>query len=158
MWREISALWTSLGDGAYLHLLLEPLPLYGTALGLLLLLGSLVLKDVKLRLVALGMIALACFSVWPATTMRRQTEPSVLQVTDSAYHPLIQAQTLRREGASWLYYALGVTSLAAAALGHRGKGALVMMCLLLLGPVVVMHALYLHKKECEVFHRNLVQP
>ena len=34
MWRELTTLWQSICDPEYLHLLLEPLPLYGLGIGL----------------------------------------------------------------------------------------------------------------------------
>ena len=35
MWQELTTLWQSIRDPEYLHLLIEPLPLYGLGLGLI---------------------------------------------------------------------------------------------------------------------------
>ena len=40
MWRELLELWQSVRDPEYAHLLLESLPLYGLALGLVMLLTA----------------------------------------------------------------------------------------------------------------------
>ena len=158
MWNELSALWTSLGDAEYSHLLLEPLPLYGIALGLVFLVGGYLIKDIRARFFALGIIAACSFSVGPYAFMRSKSMPDVLKITDAAYHPLIQAQAERRLSTRWLYYTIGVISIAAAAIGHRGKGLYLVGLVIILGSAGVVHSLWLHKKECEVFHRNLISP
>jgi hypothetical protein len=158
MWSELKALWTSLGDAEYSHLLLESLPLYGLALGWVFLLGGYVIKDIRARLFALAIIAACSFSVGPYSAMRAKSMPDVLKVTDAAYHPLIQAQTERRTSSRWLYYTIAGVSIAAAALGHRGKGLFLIGVVVVLTSIGVIHSLWLHKKECEVFHRNLVSP
>lgn len=158
MWQELSALWKSLGDAEYSHLLLEPLPLFGLALGLVFLVVGYIIKDVRARLVALIMIAACCASVGPYSTIRTRAMPDVLKVTDEAYHPLIQQQTERRASSAWLYYMIAAVSVLAALLGHRSKGLALVAAVVVFGSIGLMHSLWLHKKECEIFHRNLIKP
>ncbi len=155
MWQELNRLWSGVRDPEYLHLLLEPLPLYGLGIGLLFLIAAQLAGESKSRLLALLVITASCASVWPYQELREQATPRILATRDPALGPLIRAQTERRERCNWAYYAmagLGAVTLAALLAG-KGKpllalaaaGALALFCL----------SVWLHQKECEVYHRNI---
>ncbi len=155
MWEELNRVWQGLRDAEYLHLLLEPLPLYGLAFGLLVLLVAHLAGESKSRLLALLLITASCASVWPYQELRRQATPRILATRDPALGPFIREQTERREACDWAYYAmaaLGAVTLAARLAGKgrvllalTAAGALALLCL----------SIWLHQKECEVYHRNI---
>ena len=63
--RELSNLWQSLDDPEYLHLLLEPLPLFGLGIGLIFVVAGLLMAQPQMKLLALIVIVLSCASVQP---------------------------------------------------------------------------------------------
>ena len=61
--RELNQLWSSLQDPEYLHLLLEPLPVFGFALGMIFLVAGLIMNQNKTRMLALVVIIASAGSV-----------------------------------------------------------------------------------------------
>ena len=157
MWQELNQLWTSLGDAEYLHLLLEPLPLYGVGFGLVFLLVTHLAGEGKGLLLSLLLIGASAASVWPYHHLREEAMPRVLATRDTALVPLIQEQTQRRAAVEWAYYAVaGVAALALVARAG-GKGRSLITLTLVGGAALFCLSLWLHKKECEVYHRNIIK-
>lgn len=155
MWRELNRLGQGLSDPEYLHLLLEPLPLYGVAAGLLFLLFAQFAGENKCRLLALAVICASCASVWPYQELRRQSNPRIMATRDPALAPLIREQTERREACNWAYYTvacLGAVTLAARLVG---RGNLLLAATALAAFILLGLSVWLHQKECEVYHRNI---
>jgi len=157
MMRELTSLWHSIGDAEYLHLLLEPLPLFGLGMGLIFLLGSYLLGAKNIRMLVLVVMAVSCASVQPYVKLRVKSEPRVLALQDPAYHALIRQQTERRSSSAWIYYGLAAVCLITLAFGRGGKSLLFTAVTLILCSGGFVHAVWLHKKECEVYHRNIVK-
>ena len=65
MWREMINLWQSVRDPEYAHLLLESLPLYGLAIGLVVLIIAFLTGERKSRFLAITLMGLSCATVWP---------------------------------------------------------------------------------------------
>lgn len=157
MMNELTALWNSLQDAEYLHLVLEPLPLFGLAFGLVLFGLSFVVRERKTRLLALALIVGCCASVRPYLNLREKCQPRILAMQPAAYHPLIQEQSARRAGSSWFYYGIAAWCAAALVMMRKNTGLLVSLTTIVVCLAGFLHALWLHKKECEVFHRNIVK-
>ncbi len=155
MWRELTTLWQSVRDPEYAHLLLEPLPLYGVAFGLTLLIVAFVCNERKCRLLALGLIFLSCASVWPYLDFRLEATPRILATRAVEYGPIIRAQTELRVATAWAYYLMAVVS-AVAMLMTKSRHARYGVLLVIVGGVAVFWlSVWLHKKECEVYHPNI---
>lgn len=155
--RELTSLWHGIGDPEYLHLLLEPVPMYGLAFGLIFLAASVVLREGKMRMLALLVMAVSCASVQPYVKLRIKSEPRVLALQDAGLHPLIRKQTEARSGSAWIYYGLAVVCMTALSFGRGGRSLILTGAALLLCSAGLVHALWLHKKECEIYHRNIVK-
>lgn len=155
MWQELTRLWQGLRDPEYLHLLLEPLPLYGLAAGLLGLMVAQLAGESKSRLLALLVITASCASVWPYQELRRQATPRILATRDPALGPLIRAQTERRERCNWAYYAMAGLGAATLAARLAGKGKILQGLTLAGAAALLCLSIWLHQKECEVYHRNI---
>lgn len=155
--RELSSLWHSLEDAEYLHLLLEPLSLFGLAFGLLFLIAAMALRANMVQMLALIVIAISCLSVQPAVKLRIQSEPRILALQDPAFHPLIKLQTQRRSDSTWVYYGIAAVCVIGIALGRGKRRVIVGAVTIVVCSAGLMHALWLHKKECEVYHRNIVK-
>jgi len=157
MWRELTTLWQSIRDPEYLHLLLEPLPLFGLGIGLVFLIMSFMTGEARSRLLALGIICVSCASVWPYVDLRDKATPRILATRSPDFAPLIQEQTQRRKDWSWPYYAMAVLSAAALLSSRSSKSRPLLFAIVIYGGLLFWFSIWLHKKECEVYHRNIVR-
>lgn len=155
MWHELTTLWQNVRDPEYAHLLLESLPLYGLAFGLTLLVVAFVFNEQKCRLLALGLVMLSCASVWPYLDFRLEATPRILATRAVEYGPIIRAQTDLRLSTAWAYYSMVIVTAVAMLLTktrHARYGVLVVM---IGGVMLFWLSVWLHKKECEVYHPNI---
>lgn len=157
MWRELINLWQSVRDPEYAHLLLESLPLYGIAAGFLFLALSVFFGESKSRLLALVLLAVSSGSVWPYVTLREKAQPRIVATHDPSYGPLIREQTKRRTSTGWAFYSLALVSTLTLILVAAGKGRSLIFLTLIASMGCFWLSLWLHKKECEIYHRNIVK-
>jgi hypothetical protein len=157
MWRELTTLWQSICDPEYLHLLLEPLPLYGLGIGLTFLIVAFLFGEAKCRVLALGVICVSCASVWPYNDLRAKATARILATRSPDFAPLIQEQTERRKDWSWPYYTMTLVSFAALAASRSPKSRPMLFAVVILGGLLFWFSIWMHKKECEVYHRNIVR-
>lgn len=157
MMRELTSLWHSVGDAEYLHLLLEPVPLFGLGFGLIFFVASYLLGAKQIRVLALVVMAVSCASVQPYLKLRIKSEPRVLALQDPGLHAAVRKQTELRSSSAWIFYGLAVVCLATLLLGRGGKGMILTVVTVVLCSTGFVHAVWLHKKECEVYHRNIVK-
>ena len=157
MWQELLHLWSSVKDPEYLHLLLEGVPLYGLGFGLVFLAAAQFMGESKARLVALLLITTSCASVWPYEELRQQSTPRIVATRDPALEPLIKAQTERRSSAKWAYYSLAALGLVTTLTQMAGKARPLLAVLVVGAAAMFWFSIWLHKKECEVYHRNIVK-
>lgn len=157
MWQELTSLWQTLRNPAYSHLLLEQLPLFGVGIGLLFLFVAMLGGESKSRLLALVIICASCASVWFYLDLRGQAIPRIVGTKDASYAPLIRAQAERRAAFAWAYYAEAALAGLALIFCRGGKGRFLMFLTLAGALGIFWLSLWLHKKECEVFHRDIVR-
>jgi hypothetical protein len=155
MWRELTTLWQSVRDPEYAHLLLEPLALYGLAFGLTLLVVAFVVNERKCRLLALMLICLSCGSVWPYLDFRLKATPRILATRAVEYGPVIEAQTRLRQDTAWAYYLMACVSLVALGMTRSRHARWGVLVVVLGGGLLFWFSVWLHKKECEVYHPNI---
>lgn len=157
MWTELTTLWTSVRDPEYAHLLLESLPLYGLGFGVTFLIVAMVTGEKRSRLLALVVICGSCASVWPYVDLREKATPRIIATRDAGYHALITEQTARRQDTAWVFYLMAVVSGMAILGGHKEKARSLMMLTVLGAAALFWFSIWLHKKECEVYHRNIIR-
>ena len=138
-------------------LLLEPLPLYGLGLGLTFLIVAFMLGEAKCRMLALAVICVSCASVWPYLDLRDKATPRILATRSPDFAPLIKEQTQRRKDWAWPYYLMTLCSFVALVATRSPKGRLVLFAVVIYGALLFWFSIWLHKKECEVYHRNIVR-
>jgi hypothetical protein len=155
---ELHGLWRSLHDGEYLYLVLESMLPFGLAAGALMLGLGLLLSEARVKLAGLITALFSCMSVWPATDMRGAAMPRILAMTEEvAFHKLMSDQAVLRASWNGFYYFVALVLTVALALSLAKKGRWIHFLSLALCIMASIHALWLHKKECEVFHRNIVK-
>jgi hypothetical protein len=158
MKNELVSFWHSLRDAEYLHLVLDDLLPFGLFIGVLAIAFGLGVGERRMRWFGLLLLCVTAMTVWPATSMRKKALPRMLALTEEvAFVKLTQAQAERRTSCNMLYYATAVLAVLGLGAGALKKGNLVIIAVILLGSISAIHALWLHKKDCEVYHRNIVK-
>ncbi len=158
MWRELTDLWQSVRDPQYAHLLLESLPLYGLGIGLTFLIMAFLVGEKKTRLLALGVITLSCASVWPYLSFLLEATPRILATRPVSFGQMIEKQTQLRQDTAWVYYLVAGISLLAMALTKSRYARHGILAVVVSGVLAFWMSVWLHKKECEVYHPNITLP
>jgi hypothetical protein len=158
MWRELIDLWQSVRDPEYAHLLLESLPLYGLGIGLTFLIVAFLVGEKKTRLLALAVMALSCASVWPYLSFLLEATPRILATRPVSFGEMIEKQTQLRQDTAWVYYAMAAISALAMALTKSRYARHGVLVAVVSGVLTFWMSVWLHKKECEVYHPNITLP
>ena len=159
MFSDLQLLLQRLTDAEYLYLVLEGVPLYGGLFTLIGLVFAIVLRQRRMQVVLTILMAVSFGAAMPAQELRRQALPRVLATHDAARRSLIEEQTDRRGDLQWLFLVIALLAVAALVLGRVPKvGTGFQMLLLFVAAVGILFALWLHMKEAEIHHRNIVKP
>lgn len=97
----------------YLHVLLNPLPIYGLAIALLGLIAATYLRSRGGQLTALVLIFASAISVWPIVYHGDQAYDRVLSMADDDGQAWLKAHAHRADELIYFYYALALLSAAA---------------------------------------------
>lgn len=98
----------------YLHVLLNPLPVYGLAIALFGLIAATYLRSRGGQLTALVLIFATAISIWPVMRQGELAYNNVLSLADEDGQAWLKAHEHRAEELAWFYYTLA--ALAAAAI------------------------------------------
>src|SRR5437868_2555198 len=110
----IDALLRDFRQPEYLHVLINPLPVYGLAMGLLGLVIAFFMKSRPAQIVALIIILISAASALPVYLLGEQAYDRVLSMSDEAGHAWLNEHQDRGEDLIWFFYASAI--LAAVAL------------------------------------------
>ena len=94
-------------------MLINPLPVYGVALGLIALIVALFLRNRAAHITALIIILIAAASAWPAAHFGEAAYDRVLSMSDEAGGAWLDAHAHRADVFVWYCYALALVSLLA---------------------------------------------
>lgn len=97
----------------YLHVLLNPLPIYGLAIALFGLIAATYLRSRGGQLTALVLIFASALSVWPVAYHGDQAYDRVLAMADDDGQAWLKAHEHRADELIYFYYALAFVSAAA---------------------------------------------
>src|SRR3954469_22655023 len=103
----------------YLHVLLNPIPVYGLAMGVLALLIALGLRSQPAQLVALTLIVLSSASAWPVLHYGEKAYDDVMMLTDDSGTKWMDEHRSRAEKSVIGFYILAALSLAALVIPRR---------------------------------------
>ena len=109
----IEALLRDLRQPEYLHVLLNPLPIYGLLVALLGLISATYLRSRGGQLTALILIFACALSAWPVSYHGEQAEDRVMVAVDDDGRAWLEAHEHRAEALVYFYYGLAVMAAAA---------------------------------------------
>ncbi len=108
----LASLAQDLQQPEYVHVLLNPLPVYGLAMGLLALIIALFFRSRPARIAALVLISASAASAWPVAHYGEEGYDRVLAMEDEEGGAWLKAHMERAEEYEGVFYALAVLALA----------------------------------------------
>ena len=111
----IGALIRDLQQPEYIHVLLNPLPVYGLLVGWVGLVIGLALRSRRAQIATLTLVLLSSISAWPVYEFGQQGYDRVLSMTDEAGEAWLDEHVHRAENLIWVFYALAALSAFAIA-------------------------------------------
>ena len=97
----------------YLHVLINPVPVYGLAIALLGLIAAMCLRSRGGEVTALILICVCAASAWPAAHYGEAAEDRILVAADSDGQAWLKAHEHRAEDLIYIFYALALVSATA---------------------------------------------
>jgi len=99
-----------LRDPEYIHVLLNPLPVYGLAFGTLALALALFLRNHRVTVAALVLVFVGAISAWPVYQYGESAYDRVKSTSDSAGEQWLDEHMARGEKLIWMFYVLAAVS------------------------------------------------
>jgi hypothetical protein len=152
----IGALLRDLRQPEYIHVLLNPLPVYGLLIGLVGLVLALVLKSRRAQIATLTLVIISSASAWPVYEFGQQGYDRVLSMTDEDGGAWLDEHRERGEDLIWIFYVLAALSaIAIAAPIKWPKSSLPLaLAVVLLGAVTLGSGVYIAYAGGRVRHRE----
>ncbi len=152
----IDILLRDLRQPEYIHVLLNPLPVYGLLAGLIALIVAILLRSQKAKITALAIVLISSVAAWPAYEYGEQAYDRVLTMTDDAGHAWLDEHMHRGEQLIFVFYALAGLSAAAIVLPikwPKSSGPLAIAALLL-GAVALGMGVYIAQAGGKIRHKE----
>src|SRR3982751_4135145 len=106
----IATLLRDLQRPEYIHVLINPLPFYGLAVGLIGLLIAICQRSRRAIVVALVIVFVSAAAAWPVYEYGEQSYDRVLTLADNDGRAWLAEHKQRAEQLIWLFYALAILS------------------------------------------------
>jgi len=113
---EWQSLLQTLKQPEYVHVLLNPLPVYGMICGILALVVALPFRSRPAQIVGLVLVLVACISVWPVVEYGEAGHDRVQSLSLSEGEQWLHVHEERAEVGEWVYGVTAVVALAAIVL------------------------------------------
>src|SRR2546429_2719525 len=115
----------------YVHVLLNPLPVYGLLISWIALIAALISKSRRAHIVTLILIFVTSISAWPVYEFGEEGYDRVLAMTDDDGHAWLDEHQARGQTLIYVFYALAVLSAAAIVVPLRWPKSSVPLALVL---------------------------
>jgi hypothetical protein len=152
----IGTLLRDLRQPEYIHVLLNPLPVYGLLVGWVGLVIGLALRSRRALIATLTLVLLSSISAWPVYEFGQQGYDRVLSMTDEDGEAWLDEHKERGEDLIWLFYllaALSAFAIAAPIKWSKSSTPLV-LAVILLGAVTLGSGAYIAYAGGRVRHRE----
>jgi hypothetical protein len=150
------ALLRDLRQPEYIHVLLNPLPVYGLLVGWVGLLIALVLRSRRAQIATLTLVLLSSVSAWPVYEFGQQSYDRVLSMADEDGQAWLDEHEERGEALIWIFYALAILSAIAVAAPIKWPKSSVPLAVavILVGAVTLGSGAYIAYAGGRVRHRE----
>lgn len=140
----------------YIHVLLNPLPLYGLSMGLIGLLIALLLRSRPAKIATLAIVLIGAASAWPVFEFGEQAYDPVLSMADEAGQAWLKEHEHRADELIYFFYALAVLTAAAilAPIKWPKSSVPLAIIVLLFGSVVLGMGGYIAYAGGKIRHRE----
>jgi protein-S-isoprenylcysteine O-methyltransferase Ste14 len=140
----------------YVHVLLNPLPVYGLLVSWIALIAALISKSRRAHIVTLILIFVTSISAWPVYEFGEEGYDRVLAMTDDDGHAWLDEHQARGQKLIYVFYALAVLSAAAIVVPLRWpKSSLPLaLAVVLLGAAALGSACYIAQAGGKIRHRE----
>jgi glucan phosphoethanolaminetransferase (alkaline phosphatase superfamily) len=152
----IGALVRDLRQPEYIHVLLNPLPVYGLLVGWVGLVIGLALRSRRAQIATLTLVLLSSISAWPVYEFGQQGYDRVLSMTDEPGEAWLDEHMHRAEILIWVFYVLAALSAFAIAAPIKWSKSSVPLAVavILLGAVTLGSGAYIAYAGGRVRHRE----
>jgi len=152
----IGALIRDLRQPEYIHVLLNPLPVYGLLVGWVGLVIGLALRSRRAQIAMLTLVLLSSISTWPVYEFGQQGYDRVLSMTDEPGEAWLDEHLHRAENLIWVFYALAAFSAFAIAAPIKWPkfSMPLAVAVILLGAVTLGSGAYIAYAGGRVRHRE----
>ena len=152
----IDILLRDLRQPEYLHVLLNPLPVYGLAMGWIGLLIAIFLRSRPAKIATLVIVFISAAAAWPVSELGDQAYDRVLTMTDDDGHAWLDEHRHRADELIYVFYALAALSAAAIALPVKWPKSSVPLAIavLLLGAVAIGMGGYIGYAGGKIRHKE----
>jgi len=152
----IGALLRDLRQPEYIHVLLNPLPVYGLLVGWVGLVIGLALRSRRAQIATLTLVLLSSISAWPVYEFGEQGYDRVLSMTDEDGEAWLDEHMHRAEALIWVFYVLAALSAFAIAAPIKWPKSSVPLAVavILLGAVTLGSGAYIAYAGGRVRHRE----
>jgi mono/diheme cytochrome c family protein len=104
---------------AYMHVLTNPVPIYGLGAAVLALCGGLLMRNRSAQLVALWLVFLSAAAAWPAYFFGHKAYQQIRGIVDPDGQNWLAIHMHRADALIYVFYALGLLALTAVVLPKR---------------------------------------
>jgi hypothetical protein len=140
----------------YIHVLLNPFPVYGLLAGLIGLVIALILKSRRAQIATLALVLISSASAWPVYEFGQQGYDRVLSMADEDGQAWLDEHMHRAEDLIWGFYVLAALSALAIAVPIKWPKASMPLtvAVILLGAVTLGSGAYIGYAGGRVRHRE----
>jgi hypothetical protein len=140
----------------YVHVLLNPVPVYGLLVSWIGLIIAFFLKSRRAQIATLALVFICGLSAWPVYEFGQQGYDRVLSMTDEDGERWLDEHQHRGEDLIWVFYALAVLSAAAIVLPIKWPkaSAPLLITVIVLGAVTLGAGGYIAYAGGKIRHRE----
>src|SRR4029434_2432134 len=141
----------------YVHVLLNPLPVYGLLVSWIALIAALISKSRRAHIVTLILVFVTSISAWPVYEFGEEGYDRVLAMTDDDGHAWLDEHQARAQKLIYLFYVVAALSAAAIVVPLRWPKSSVPLAVavVLLGAAALGSGYYIGYAGGEHRHREL---
>jgi len=152
----LASLSQDLSQPEYIHVLINPLPVYGLAMGIIGLIIALMQRSRPAQVATLGLIMLSGAIAWPVVHYGEEGYDRVLSMSDDQGQAWLKVHEHRADELAWSFYVLAGVAAAAilAPMKWPASARLLTLLTLLLSLVVLGFGGYIAHAGGKIRHRE----